>query len=360
MCVDVSFRDLESIKNPFGLVRTDLASLAERFTEGLVSVVMPCFNGEDYLHEAIDSVLAQSYKPIELIVVDDGSTDQSRAILESYGDQISRIYQSRQGAAKARNEALTLAKGEFIQFLDADDVLYCNAISDRIKAMESDVDAVFSGYERIDRAGGHLDSVTFENNRCWSDDEVLRVLMDRPGALITISPLHRRKKLYLLGGFDEALPRHQDSNLHLRLMANGHRFKYHPAIIGGVRIHESPTRISSNFRWWENDPAYLLKVVVNYHSIINECCPRLLSGYFKTKLSEMLDNVAPAVGASVSMSWGLRYLRESRFLLSSPERMGRRVSGADVCFFIVRLSYIWLRLHGGRLRRLCSVANRSS
>jgi len=87
----------------------------------LVSVIIPVYNGEKYLVEAIESVLAQSYRPFELIVVDDGSTDGSAAIVHRYKD-INYIYHPNMGVSIARNTGLAAARGAFIAFLDADDM----------------------------------------------------------------------------------------------------------------------------------------------------------------------------------------------------------------------------------------------
>ena len=86
----------------------------------LVSVIIPVYNCERYLKDAIDSVLNQTYRPLDLIVVDDGSTDESAAIAQSY-KEIRYLYQKNQGPAIARNVGIDSAKGEFISFLDADD-----------------------------------------------------------------------------------------------------------------------------------------------------------------------------------------------------------------------------------------------
>lgn len=86
-----------------------------------VSVIIPVYNSEKYLAEAIDSVLAQTYQDFELIIVDDGSTDHSREIAKSY-PKVKYIYQENRGVAAARNYGIKQAKGEFLAFLDADDL----------------------------------------------------------------------------------------------------------------------------------------------------------------------------------------------------------------------------------------------
>ena len=87
----------------------------------LISVIMPCYNAAGFLSEALESVLGQTYPSIELIVVDDGSTDDSLAILRGYGDRIKLVTQPNQGPYPARNNGLEHAAGEYIAFLDADD-----------------------------------------------------------------------------------------------------------------------------------------------------------------------------------------------------------------------------------------------
>jgi glycosyltransferase involved in cell wall biosynthesis len=87
-----------------------------------VSVVIPCYNGAKFLRETLDSVLAQTYPVLEVLVIDDGSTDDSAAIAESFGPPIRVIRQPNQGESVARNRGIDEAKGEWIAFLDADDL----------------------------------------------------------------------------------------------------------------------------------------------------------------------------------------------------------------------------------------------
>ncbi|MFM6207508.1 glycosyltransferase family 2 protein, partial [Planktothrix sp.] len=86
-----------------------------------VSVIIPTYNCDRFLPEAIDSVLMQTYQDYEIIVIDDGSTDQTCQVLESYKHKIRYFYQENQGSAVARNLGIKQAQGEFIAFLDADD-----------------------------------------------------------------------------------------------------------------------------------------------------------------------------------------------------------------------------------------------
>lgn len=110
----------------------------------LVSVIIPNYNYAEYLQQSIDSVLNQDYVPIEIIVIDDGSTDQSREILQSYGTRIKVIEISNSGAPTARNLGLMSAQGQYIAYLDADDYWLTNKISSQIeRLLESKTELVY-------------------------------------------------------------------------------------------------------------------------------------------------------------------------------------------------------------------------
>src|SRR5712664_390476 len=91
-------------------------------TPTLISCIIPVFNGERYLREALDSILAQTHRPVEIIVADDGSSDGTAAVVASYGDHVHYLHQPNAGPAAARNLGLSAARGEFVAFLDADDL----------------------------------------------------------------------------------------------------------------------------------------------------------------------------------------------------------------------------------------------
>ena len=88
----------------------------------LVSVIIPTYNSAGYIEEALESVFEQTLQDFEIIVVDDGSTDGTGEVLRKYGDRIRYIYQENNGPASARNGGIRVARGEYIAFLDADDL----------------------------------------------------------------------------------------------------------------------------------------------------------------------------------------------------------------------------------------------
>ena len=95
----------------------------------LISCIVPVFNGERYLAETLDSVMGQSYRPLEIILVDDGSTDGTAAIAERYGERVTHLRQENAGPAAARNFGLGAATGQFVAFLDADDLWHASKLN---------------------------------------------------------------------------------------------------------------------------------------------------------------------------------------------------------------------------------------
>lgn len=117
----------------------------------LLSVVIPCYNTERYLGEAIQSVLDQAYAPLEIIVVDDGSTDSSGDVARRFDSVVQCIRQENGGISRARNTGIERAKGELLAFLDADDLWTPGSLSVRYDSLRSEphVEAVYGGVEHF-------------------------------------------------------------------------------------------------------------------------------------------------------------------------------------------------------------------
>jgi glycosyltransferase involved in cell wall biosynthesis len=106
-----------------------------------ISVIMPCYNAARYVGEALRSVCGQSPRPIEVIVIDDGSTDESAAIAEGFGPLVRCARQENRGISDARNRGLALARGNVIAFLDADDVWTADSLTRRAEVLDTDTEA---------------------------------------------------------------------------------------------------------------------------------------------------------------------------------------------------------------------------
>jgi len=103
----------------------------------LISCIVPVFNGERYLREALDSILAQTYRPLEIIVADDGSADETAAVVAGYGENIRHLVQSNAGPAATRNLGLGAARGEFVAFLDQDDLWHPEKLSRQLSRFQA-------------------------------------------------------------------------------------------------------------------------------------------------------------------------------------------------------------------------------
>jgi glycosyltransferase involved in cell wall biosynthesis len=119
-------------------------------TPPLISVLIPAYNGEPYLADAINSVLAQNYRPIEIIVIDDGSTDGTASIAQSFQD-VRYTYQTNGGISVALNHGIELAAGDYFSFLDADDLWTPNKLLRQMQCFEYDaaLDMVFGHMQQF-------------------------------------------------------------------------------------------------------------------------------------------------------------------------------------------------------------------
>ncbi|NOR68921.1 MAG: glycosyltransferase, partial [Methylomarinum sp.] len=114
----------------------------EKITLPLVSIIVPVYNGENFIQESITSLLAQTYSHHEIIVVNDGSTDATSTLLTSFGDKIKIIDQANQGQGVARNNGCKEAKGTFFAFLDSDDILDVNYLEKQVSFLIKHLEAV--------------------------------------------------------------------------------------------------------------------------------------------------------------------------------------------------------------------------
>ncbi len=119
--------------------------------QSLISCIVPVYNGERYLGEALDSILAQTYQPLEIIVINDGSTDGTAAVAAGYGERVRCVWQANAGEVAARNRGLNVASGESIAFLDADDLWHPEKLSRQIDRFNErpELDLCFTRFQNF-------------------------------------------------------------------------------------------------------------------------------------------------------------------------------------------------------------------
>jgi len=196
----------------------------------LVSVIMPCYNGERYLAESIESALGQTHPLVELIVVDDGSTDGSRAVAERYGDRIQWTQRDHSGIAGARNHGIEQARGEYLAFLDSDDLWSADKLERQVSALEADpsLGMVVGDMEQFvsPELVGQLDSkVAFVEGA---------VAVRMPGSVLI-----RRSEFDRVGNFSTELTTGEFMDWISRAGAHGVKSLQQPGIVLRRRIHQS-------------------------------------------------------------------------------------------------------------------------
>ena len=179
---------------------------------GLVSIVVPCYNAERFLAETLDSALAQTYPHTEIIVIDDGSTDGTSDLIRSYGQRVKAEFGPHRGASAARNRGTALARGEFIQYLDADDLLTPDAIERRVAALQAtSADVAYSDWEKLVEVTSGAFEVGERTERRIEDldanPHIAQVKFWAPPAALT----YRRMIVEKIGGWKEWLPIIQDA-----------------------------------------------------------------------------------------------------------------------------------------------------
>jgi glycosyltransferase involved in cell wall biosynthesis len=207
--------------------------------EPLVSVIIPCYNAEAYLAETINSALTQSYKNLEIIVVDDQSTDGSAQVMRSFGSKIRTDFAKHSGASETRNRGTGLAQGAYIQYLDADDILRPDAVEARVRALESSgADVAYSDWQELKEIEDSKFRLSEIHNQKIEDvhaNPEIAIFSDfwaPPAAL-----LYRRKIVEQIGAWNKNLPIIQDARFLLDARLKGGRFIHVPGISAEYRVH---------------------------------------------------------------------------------------------------------------------------
>jgi glycosyltransferase involved in cell wall biosynthesis len=221
-------------------------------TESLVSVIIPVYNCEKYLAEAIESILAQKCRPIEIIVVDDGSTDGTAHVAKSFSDHVHYLYQSNRGCGAARNTGIKKAEGSFLAFLDADDLWVEDKLSRQIQVLGSDpgLDTIFGHVTHFYSAD--LDQSTREKVMCPS--EIM------PGYHAG-TMLIRRESFLRVGLFNPDLQCGEFLDWFFRAKEKGFREILLPDVLMKRRIHASNMGILKRTTQTDNTHADYVRVL---------------------------------------------------------------------------------------------------
>ena len=214
----------------------------------LVSIIIPVYNGSNYMRSAIDSALGQTYGNCEVVVVNDGSTDATDEIAQGYGDRIRYFKKENGGVATALNMAIEKAKGEYISWLSHDDYYMPEKVAAQVEALaEVPEDArgkliPFCDHRIIDIAGGSESDIivsdAIKNYPPRTVSDILHCLKLLYGWLVSGCSLLIPKAAFAeCKEFDPALRTTQDYDMWFRMLRAGYRFFYVPRVLQASRVH---------------------------------------------------------------------------------------------------------------------------
>ncbi|HEV2761343.1 MAG TPA: glycosyltransferase family 2 protein [Pyrinomonadaceae bacterium] len=271
----------------------------------LVSVLIPCYNAEPFVCEAVESALDQTCGGVEVIVADDGSSDGSvGAIRRRFGSAVRVESLPNRGACAARNRAFELSRGRFIQFLDADDLLTPDKLEKQLPPLLSgEADLVFSK-GMLFGDGRPARPKKRPVRRPEGEDPFVYCLSQ---GLSTVGPLHRRECIEKVGGFREGVRRAQELDLHLRLAATNVRILLLEECLYSVREHAGPRITRSS-----QPPDQMLKLLLELADLL-EAPPYELTAPRRDALAGALIQHslnAYRHGAEGSAAAGLRRARQ--------------------------------------------------
>jgi glycosyltransferase involved in cell wall biosynthesis len=291
----------------------------------LVSVIMPAYNVAWCVGRAVDSVRAQAFRARELIVVNDGSTDGTRALLQSYGGAITVIDQENRGMSAARNAGIRKARGTYVAFLDADDWWLPEKLSRQVELMQSRPEIGFcSTAARVEDGDGRLLNIW----RCPNGStEILATLFARNAAIAggSSAVMVRKELLDRVGLFDESLRGFEDPDLWMRLAAVSGYACIDETLAVILRREKSVSRNLDNMR------AAALRSMRKNRTLL----PSQLRGRFwrDCLAGVYTDYAKPAYRAG---RLGLAYADTLRALMLSPVGRGRLCLGLLRDFLLKR------------------------
>jgi len=203
----------------------------------LVSVIIPAYNVEKYIEEAINSVLAQTYLNIEIIVVDDGSVDSTKKVIDNYlkKNQIIYLFQDNRGLSGARNTGIKVARGEYVALLDADDLFFPTKIEKQVLFLESNKDCDFCYCDVDFFIDGKPEKILKSHYKYYSGN-IFKYLIN--GSFVNPSTLLFKKQTFnIFGAFDESFERAEDLEYYLRVSLLGAKFCFinEPLFLSRVR-----------------------------------------------------------------------------------------------------------------------------
>jgi len=217
-----------------------------------ISVIIPVYNAEQYLAEAIESILDQSFKPSEIIVINDGSDDKSGTCAEKYWPQVTMIYQKHQGISAARNRGIKKASGDYLAFLDADDIWVREKLQWQVD--------VFQQNPAVDLVYGHVKQF-YSPELPDSFKEKIEIRKEIAPAHLSSAMLIKHQAFYQVGLFDTKWITGIDQEWHMRAVDQKLNMVMLPQVVYRRRLHQD--NLGRRMKKFENQRLHILKAAID-------------------------------------------------------------------------------------------------
>jgi glycosyltransferase involved in cell wall biosynthesis len=307
----------------------------DTYQKGLVSVIIPTYNRSAFLQEALQSVWRQTYRPLECIVVDDGSTDDTSQVLHKFAMlqdnsiTLRIIYQDNAGAQVSRNKGTIASTGEYIQYLDSDDLLYPGKMAAQVDYLvnNSRCDCVFGNWQK-----GLIQKP--ELVVAYKADNFIKQIVTLERPIVNFSFLMRRSLARKAGQWDTSLKRMQEIDFQLKAVTAGGNFCYQPFLCGlwrhhpGERIYNQTTVIDMLpfFQKWE--------YILSRQRLFDREMGERISGWYMWFISQSkrqrVSILLPVVEEAVRLQPSIAFYSTKKMKLLQ-QLLGRR-----------RALYLWL------------------
>jgi len=312
--------------------------------KGLVSVIVPTYNRAHLIVSTLDSVFQQTYRPIEVIIADDGSCDGTADVVQNWAEEkraidtsfsIRYLRQDNAGPSAARNLGLRECSGEFIQFLDADDIIHQNKVAMQVSVIrQKNVDFCVCNYQPFTDTLSTLGPVVDFQSRSHSiGDFPAQYPMDTP------APLYRRELILTNGPWDSCLQAGEDFEYNFRMVARGAKGIWLKEVLLYVRKHDGTERIQATPLATRYQSMYIGLAKMEMEAIERGICSRKLLNSLGMRAYQYYRHTK-AEGSHREASIFLRYTRSRLFWTTKAAFLAKRVMPtplAKVCVILKRI-----------------------
>lgn len=219
-------------------------------TDNLVSIIIPTYNRGSLIQETLESIKHQTYRPLEVIVIDDGSTDQTKFIVEAWNEdfvgqsddsfRLRYVWQNNSGGCRARNHGVSIATGDYINYLDSDDIISPNKIKQQVAVLSKQPKGIVAYGDWRAFIAHHDGSIDlFEQSNPIKEDNALIAWLEG-WFVLPHCMLWHRSDVDRLGLWDESLKSDQDGDYSMRFLLNGGQLLYTPGAWSYYRQYEIP------------------------------------------------------------------------------------------------------------------------